>query len=52
VDARHKAGHDGAYDPAPASGKNMSFQSAGGFFSVPTLAMKETNGPIPPSLVF
>jgi hypothetical protein len=30
-------------EPASASGKNMSFQSAGGFFSVPTFAMKLTN---------
>ena len=27
----------------------MSFQSAGGFFSVPVLAMKFTNAPMPPS---
>ena len=37
--------------PASASGKNMSRQSAGGFFSVPTLLMKLTNEPMPPSLV-
>ena len=32
-----------AYVPLPnASGKNMSFQSFGGFFSEPVLAMKST----------
>src|SRR5262245_48687513 len=37
--------------PPSASGKNMSFQSAGGVFRVPTLAMKLTNDWMPPTLV-
>jgi hypothetical protein len=38
-------------EPTSASGKNISRQAAGGLRSAPVLAMKATNGPMPPTLV-